>query len=123
MKWTKRSVLEFFAVLAMTAVVLTLAILQYKWAKAISTVEQARLEGALDASVKNFNQEFSYDFDRLCESFEVNPVTPGFPRRGPRCKPLRHLDQNDFPLRFRERRLCLEEQRRSATNVRVSRFG
>ncbi len=79
MKWTKRSVLEFFAVLAMTAVVLTLAILQYKWAKAISTVEQARLEGALDASVKNFNQEFSYDFDRLCESFEVSPVTPVSP--------------------------------------------
>jgi len=76
MKWTKRSVLELIAVLAMTAVVLTLAILQYKWTKAISDVEQARLEGALDASVKNFDQEFSYDFDRLCESFEINLVTP-----------------------------------------------
>jgi signal transduction histidine kinase len=79
MKWTKRSVLELIAVLAMTAVVLTLAVLQYKWTKAISTVEQARMEGALDASVKNFNQEFSYDFDRLCESFEISPETPASP--------------------------------------------
>ena len=73
MKWTKRSVLELIAVLAMTAVVVTLAILQYDWTKAISGVEKARMEGALDTSVKNFNQEFSYDFDRLCESFEIDP--------------------------------------------------
>jgi signal transduction histidine kinase/type II secretory pathway pseudopilin PulG len=79
MKWTKRSLLELIAVLAMTAVVLTLAFLQYRWTRAISTVEQARMEGALEASVKNFNQEFSYDLDRLCESFEVNPDTSGSP--------------------------------------------
>ena len=79
MKWTKRSLLELIAVLTMTAVVLTLAFLQYRWTRAISTVEQARLEGALDASVKNFNQEFSYDFDRLCESFEAGTETPVSP--------------------------------------------
>ncbi len=76
MKWTKRSVLELIAVLAMTAVVLTLAVLQYDWTKAISGEEKARMEGALDTSVKNFNQEFSYDFDRLCESFEIDPEEP-----------------------------------------------
>jgi signal transduction histidine kinase len=75
MKWTKRSVLELFAVIAMTAVVLTLGILQYKWTGEIGQVEQARMEGALDTSVKNFSQEFSYDFDRLCESFEIGPET------------------------------------------------
>lgn len=77
MKWTKRSVLELVAVVAMTAVVATLGILQYKWTGEISQVEQARMEGALDTSVKNFSQEFSYDFDRLCESFEINFETAG----------------------------------------------
>jgi signal transduction histidine kinase len=76
MKWTNRSVLELFAVIAMAAVVLTLGILQYKWTGEIGQVEQARMEGALDTSVKNFSQEFSYDFDRLCESFEISPETP-----------------------------------------------
>ena len=68
--------LELVAVIAMTAVVLTLGILQYQWTGEIGQVEQARMEGALDTSVKNFNQEFAYDFDRLCESFEVSPVPP-----------------------------------------------
>jgi signal transduction histidine kinase len=77
MKWTKRSVLELIAVVGMTAVVLTLGILQYRWTKQISGVEQARMEGALDTSVKNFSQEFSYDFDRLCESFEIGPEAHG----------------------------------------------
>jgi signal transduction histidine kinase len=79
MKWTKRSVLELIAVVAMTAVVLTLGILQYEWTGQVSQVEQARMEGALDTSVKNFNQEFSYDFDRLCESFEIGPGGPAGP--------------------------------------------
>lgn len=76
-KWTKRSVLELIAVVAMTAVVLTLGILQYQWTGEMGQVEQARMEGALDTSVKNFSQEFSYDFDRLCESFEINPPVTG----------------------------------------------
>lgn len=76
MKWTKRSVLELFAVIVMTAVVLTLGILQYQWTGEVGQVEQARMEGALDTSVKNFSQEFSYDFDRLCENFEISPESP-----------------------------------------------
>src|ERR1700722_8403506 len=76
MKWTKRPGRELFAVMAMTAVVLTLGILQYQWTGEIGQVEQARMEGALDTSVKNFSQEFSYDFDRLCENFEIGPETP-----------------------------------------------
>ena len=75
LKWTKRSAFELIAVVAMTGVVLTLGILQYQWTGEIGQVEQARMEGALDTSVKNFSQEFSYDFDRLCESFELNPPT------------------------------------------------
>ena len=35
--------------------------------------EQERLKAALATSVRNFSQEFSYDFQQLCESFEVEP--------------------------------------------------
>ena len=57
LKWTKRSAFELIAVVAMTGVVLTLGILQYQWTGEIGQVEQARMEGALDTSVKNFSQE------------------------------------------------------------------
>jgi signal transduction histidine kinase len=73
MKWTKRSVMELVTIVVMTAVVFTLAILQYRWTGQISGEEQARMVAALDTSVKKFNQEFSYDMEQLCESFDVNP--------------------------------------------------
>jgi signal transduction histidine kinase len=76
MKWTKRSVMELIAIVVTMAVVFILAIFQYRWTGEISRVEQVRLEAALDTSVRNFNQEFSYDFERLCESFEVDPEAP-----------------------------------------------
>src|SRR5579862_3369323 len=73
MKWTKRSVMELLVIVVMTAAVFTLAILQYRWTTEISGEEQARMVGELDTSVKKFNQEFSYDMEQLCESFEINP--------------------------------------------------
>ena len=76
MKWTKRSIIELIATLAMAGVVFFLATLQYRWTAEISGTQQGRLESALDASVGNFDQEFSYDFDRLCEGFEIAPDEP-----------------------------------------------
>jgi signal transduction histidine kinase len=73
MKWTKTSVMELAAIVVMTAVVFTLAILQYRWTGQISGEEQSRMAAALDTSVKKFNQEFSYDMEQLCESFEIDP--------------------------------------------------
>ena len=65
--------MELVTIVVMTAVVVTLAILQYRWTAQISAEEQDRMVAALDTSVKKFDQEFSYDFERLCESFDVNP--------------------------------------------------
>jgi signal transduction histidine kinase len=76
MKWTKRSVIELIAILLMAGVVFLLATLQYRWTAEISGTEQDRLESALDTSVRNFDQEFSYDFERLCEGFEIDPDEP-----------------------------------------------
>ena len=77
MKWPARSVKEVAAIVVMTIVVFTLAILQYRWTNQLSGEEQNRMEEALDTSVKNFTEEFAYDIAGLCQSFEINPdVSP-----------------------------------------------
>lgn len=73
MKWTRRSVLELLAILIMTAVVVVLAVLQFRWTAQISQSEHDRLKTQLETSVRDFNGEFSYDFERLCEGFEIGP--------------------------------------------------
>src|SRR5690348_3394849 len=77
MKWSKRAALELATILGMVAVVCTLAVLQYRWTGAISRSEQQRLKANLATGVRGFEQEFSYDFERLCEAFEIDPeVSP-----------------------------------------------
>jgi signal transduction histidine kinase len=65
--------MELGAILGMVAVVCTLAVLQYRWTGEISRSEQERLKANLTTSVRGFEQEFSYDFERLCEAFEIGP--------------------------------------------------
>ena len=65
--------MELGAILGMVAVVCTLAVLQYRWTGEISRSEQQRLKGNLTTSVRGFEQEFSYDIERLCEAFEIDP--------------------------------------------------
>jgi signal transduction histidine kinase len=60
----------------MVAVVCTLAVLQYRWTGEISHSEQQRLKANLTTSVRGFDQEFSYDFERRCEAFEIDPEVP-----------------------------------------------
>jgi signal transduction histidine kinase len=73
MNWQKRFGVELIAVLVMIAVVSVLAVYQYRWTGEISRTEQTRLRNSLATSVRNFDQEFSYDFQQLCESFELDP--------------------------------------------------
>ena len=73
MMWQKRFGVELIAVIVMIAVVSVLAAYQYRWTGEISRTEQARLRNSLATSVQNFDREFSYDFQQLCESFELDP--------------------------------------------------
>ncbi len=73
MSWTKRTGGEWAAIFVMIAGVSILAAFQYRWTGEISRNEQNRLKVSLATSVRNFDQEFSYDFQQLCESFETNP--------------------------------------------------
>ena len=65
--------MELAAILGMVAAVCTLAVLQYRWTGEISRSEQQRLKTNLTTGVRGFDQEFSYDFERLCEAFEIDP--------------------------------------------------
>jgi signal transduction histidine kinase len=76
MRWSKRAAAELAAILGMVAVVCTLAVLQYRWTGEISRSEQTRLKANVTTSVRGFEQEFSYDFERLCEAFEIDPEVP-----------------------------------------------
>jgi signal transduction histidine kinase/type II secretory pathway pseudopilin PulG len=69
----KRAGWELIAVIVTIAVVSILAAFQYRWTGEIGRSEQTRLKVSLATSVRNFDQEFSYDFQQLCESFEINP--------------------------------------------------
>jgi signal transduction histidine kinase len=73
MKWTHRTWIELIAIIAMAAMVFILGILQYQWTGQISGTEQQRLRVSLNNGVRDFRQEFSFDFERLCESFSVAP--------------------------------------------------
>src|SRR5579859_6928450 len=75
MKWHSRFGAELIAIIAMIVVVLILAVYQYRWTVEISRTEQARLKNSLATSVRNFDQEFSYDFQQLCASLELDPET------------------------------------------------
>jgi two-component system, OmpR family, sensor histidine kinase SenX3 len=76
MKRTNRPILELVAIVAMATVVLVLGILQYHWTSELGGGEQERLKLTLETSVRDFNEEFSYDFERLAENFEIDPEMP-----------------------------------------------
>jgi signal transduction histidine kinase len=76
MKRTNTPMLQLVVIGAIAGAVLILGILQYRWTSEISGAEQERLKSALGTSVRNFNQQFAYDFERLGESFEIDPEAP-----------------------------------------------
>ena len=75
-KWSPRFLAELLAIAVMAAIVVTLGVVQYRWADQISRTEQQRLQSALETGVRNFSQEFSYDFQQLCESFQLEMAGP-----------------------------------------------
>ena len=75
-KWRPRFLAELLAITGMTAMVVILGVVQYRWAGQISRTEQQRLQSALEAGARNFSQEFSYDFQQLCESFQLEMAGP-----------------------------------------------
>jgi signal transduction histidine kinase len=71
-----RVLAEMLAITAMIAIVVTLGVVQYRWAGQISDTEKQRLQSAVQTSARNFSQDFSYDFQQLCESFQLEMAGP-----------------------------------------------
>src|SRR5712675_2359414 len=75
-RWSPQFLAELLAIAVMTSIVVTLGVVQYRWADQISRTERQRLQTGLETGVRNFSQEFSYDFQQLCESFQLEMTGP-----------------------------------------------
>jgi signal transduction histidine kinase len=76
MKRKTNLALELTAISVMAVVVCVLGLLQYRWTDEIRASEQDRLKSVLATSVRSLDQNFSYDFEHICESFEIDPEEP-----------------------------------------------
>ncbi len=73
MKKRSISLPELIGIVVLVAVVSVLALLQYRSIREISQEEERRLKTSLSSGVRGFDQEFAYDIEGLCESFELDP--------------------------------------------------
>lgn len=76
MKRFDNSALPLVVILAIAVAVCVLGVLQYRWTGEISASEQQRLTTVLKKDSRQFEQQFAYDFERLGESFEIDPIEP-----------------------------------------------
>ena len=64
---------ELVAVLA--AILVVLAVLQYRWTAQLSQAERERMQSSLDTAVNQFRQEFYRELMRVCAAFQVSPLS------------------------------------------------
>ncbi|MFN7992624.1 MAG: HAMP domain-containing sensor histidine kinase [Bryobacteraceae bacterium] len=57
----------------LVAVLVLLAVLQYRWSDEISRAERARIEASLNTSVNQFRQEFYRELVQVCSAFHNDP--------------------------------------------------
>lgn len=75
---TKRAVLPIVLVAVSAAVLVLLAVLQYRWSLEISRAERARIEASLNTSVNQFRQEFYRELTQVSSAFHGDPAAgPG----------------------------------------------
>ncbi|HUD99825.1 MAG TPA: HAMP domain-containing sensor histidine kinase [Bryobacteraceae bacterium] len=65
----KRAFLPVVVVLVLAAVLVLLAVLQYRWSLEISRAERTRIEAALSTSVNQFRQEFYRELTQVSTAF------------------------------------------------------
>lgn len=68
------SALALGAIGVVAAIVVLLALLQYRWTGQVSRAEQERLRATLAASANRFRQEFHADLVRLCMALQLDPA-------------------------------------------------
>lgn len=72
----KRAFLRIALVAVLAAVLVLLAVLQYRWSLEISRAERSRIEASLNTSVNQFRQEFYRELTQVSAAFHSDPM-PG----------------------------------------------
>jgi signal transduction histidine kinase len=70
----KRAFLPITAVAVLAAVLVLLAVLQYRWSLEISRAERTRIEASLNTSVNQFRQEFYRELTQVSAAFHSDPA-------------------------------------------------
>jgi signal transduction histidine kinase len=76
MRVANRPVLALGAVVALAAVVLMLAVLEYRLTGQVSAAAEERMRETLDTSTSQFRQEFSRELLRICGGLQLDPAAP-----------------------------------------------
>jgi signal transduction histidine kinase len=75
---SKRAFLRLSVVGLLAAVLVLLAVLQYRWSLEISRAERTRIEASLNTSVNQFRQEFYRELAQVTTAFHSDPTAePG----------------------------------------------
>lgn len=70
----KRAFLQIALVAVLAAVLVLLAVLQYRWSLEISRAERTRIEAGLNTSVNQFRQEFYRELTQVSTAFHNDPT-------------------------------------------------
>src|SRR5580704_5346719 len=70
----KRAALQIALVVILAAVLVLLAVLQYRWSLEISNAERTRIEASLNTSVNQFRQEFYRELTQVSTAFHSDPT-------------------------------------------------
>jgi signal transduction histidine kinase len=73
----KRPILPLALVAGLAAVLVLLAVLQYRWSLAVSRAEEARIKASLNTSIGQFRREFYRELLQVCTIFHRDPVAEG----------------------------------------------
>jgi signal transduction histidine kinase len=76
MRLANRPVLALGSAIALAAVVVMLAVLQYHWTGQVSEAAEERMRETLNASTGQFRQEFSRELLRICSGLQLDPAAP-----------------------------------------------
>ncbi len=75
---SKRAFLRLSLVAVLAAVLVLLAVLQYRWSLEISRAERTRIEASLNTSMNQFRQEFYRELAQVTTAFHSDPTAePG----------------------------------------------
>ncbi len=71
---SRERVVSLGAVLTLAAILIALAVLQYRWRAEVSQAARARMQASLQASITNFRQHFYRELAGVCSAFQTDPV-------------------------------------------------